>query len=118
MREDLKKILVAVLAQAHAEHIYIPDKEQYGLREHWVASLEGDCEDFALWCKETLETQWDIDTDLIFCRTEKGGGHLVASVDGWILDNRYKYVLSKDEMNYCWEKLGRDGVWYDISKDN
>jgi len=112
--EDLTKILQKVLNEAHASHTYIRDKEQYGVREHWVVDLEGDCEDFALWIKQKLETEYEIETDLIFCRTEKGGGHLVASVDGWILDNRFSLITPQQFLKYEWVKLGRKGVWYEL----
>tara|TARA_B110000211_G_C14056131_1_gene543453 strand:+ start:1222 stop:1614 length:393 start_codon:yes stop_codon:yes gene_type:complete len=116
LREDLEEILTTVHWEARQGHTYIPDKEQYGVREYWKVDLIGDCEDFALWCKQKLEKDYGIDTDLIFCKTETGGGHLVASVEGWILDNRYDWVLSKDDIPYEWLKLGRKGIWYDLTE--
>ena len=110
----LKDTLQLVLNAAHAQHEYHYDKDQYGISEYWTADLVGDCEDFALWCRDRLEQQ-GIQPDLVFCRVETGGGHLVLHVDGWILDNRYKWVMRQDDLPYEWVRIGKpDGTWYRI----
>ena len=109
---ELKSILQTVLDLAHSQHEYVLDIEQYGKIEHWTTDLVGDCEDFALWCRDQLEAK-GIHPDLVFCRTEDGGGHLVLHVDGWILDNRYKWVMRQDDLPYEWVKMGKpDGDSY------
>lgn len=108
MLKDLQR----VLDQAHAGHTYVSDSERYGLAECWTAGLVGDCEDFALWCRAKLN-ELDIWPDLVYCLTEKGEGHLVLHIDGWILDNRYGWVQKQDDLPYSWVKLGRpDGKWF------
>ncbi len=106
-----------VLDQAHRSHQYLYDRNQYGIEEYWQESLTGDCEDFALWCRARL-AEHGIASDLIFCGVHKStGDHLVCSVDGWILDNRFRWVRSRDDLPYTWLKLGRpDGRWLTISQ--
>ena len=109
----LKK-LQEVLDTAHDGHRYVRDIEQYKVREYWVESLVGDCEDFALSVREMLKEE-GIASDLVFCLTENRQGHLVVSVDGWILDNRYTWVMRRDDLPYKWLKLGKpDGTWLEI----
>jgi len=108
---NVKSTLDGVLADVHAIHRYVSDVDQYSKREHWVADAIGDCEDFALVCKDRLK-DYDVDADLVLCKTETGGTHLVCSVDGWILDNRYPQVMGKDDLPYTWLKIGRSGSWY------
>ena len=114
---SLYDTLQDVLSTAHRDHVYVSDQEKYGLREHWTVNLTGDCEDFALWIRNTLRDSYGIQSDLVFCLTENGVGHLVVSVDGWILDNRHDWVMSKDELPYEWLKIGKpDGTWYTITE--
>lgn len=101
----LKDSLQGVLDWAHSQHEYVTDLEQYRKSEHWMAGLTGDCEDFALACRDQLE-QRVIHPDLVFCRTEDGSGHLVLHVEGWILDNRHKWVMRQDDLPYEWIKIG------------
>lgn len=110
----LKDALQQVLDLAHSQHEYVTDAQQYGKREHWTVGLTGDCEDFALWCRDRLN-QRGITADLVYCKTEAGGGHLVLHVDGWILDNRHGWVMRQDDLPYAWIKIGKpDGTWYMI----
>ena len=95
------KQLQPVLDRAHR---YVEDITQYQRPEHWTVSLTGDCEDFALWCRQEL-LSIGIVSDLIFCRTETGEGHLVCSVDGYVLDNRYKWVMCRDDLDCQWISL-------------
>lgn len=106
--------LRAVHRRALRGHRYVDDERQYGRVEHWEIGLVGDCEDFALWCRQELKKE-GIDSDLVLCLTEDGGGHLVCSVDGWILDNRHDRIKRRDALRYTWLKVGRpDGTWYEI----
>lgn len=105
------KPLQAVLDRAHRGHRYVADAAQYQRPEHWTIALAGDCEDFALWCRQELAMQ-GIASDLILCLVETGEGHLVCSVEGYILDNRYKWVMRRDDLPYTWISLGKpDGSW-------
>lgn len=114
---NLYDTLQEVLHRAHRDHVYVSDQEKYGVREHWSVDLEGDCEDFALWVRNTLRDEYDIHGNLVFCKTENGVYHLVLSVDGWILDNRHDWVMSKNDLNYQWIKVGKpDGTWYEITE--
>jgi len=111
----LKDTLQKVLDAAHSQHVYMYDKDQYGLNEYWTTDLVGDCEDFTLWCRDRLAEQ-GIHADLVFCKTEDGGGHLVLHVGGWILDNRYKWVMRQEDLPYTWLKIGKpDGTWFEIA---
>lgn len=112
MLDDRLPELRAVLREAHRGHRYVSDQKQYGVPEYWAISLVGDCEDFALWCREELKKR-GIDGDLVVCYTETGEAHLVCSVDGWVLDNRHKTVRRRDDLRYTWIGLGRpDGKWF------
>lgn len=106
--------LQKVLDRAHSQHVYVRDKKQYGLSEFWTKNLVGDCEDFALWVRDELHAI-GVDCDLMFCQTETGEYHLCCSVEGYILDNRYKFVMLNQDLNYKWHSLGRpDGKWYSV----
>lgn len=110
--------LQAVLDRAHAGHTYVADAAQYQRPEHWAVSLVGDCEDFALWCRQQLAAQ-GIAADLVLCRVETGEGHLVCAVGGYILDNRHTWVQRRDDLPYHWLSLGRpDGTWLSITAPN
>lgn len=110
---SVKPTLDAVLSEVHADHEYVRDIDQHGESEYWVADVVGDCEDFALVCRDRLKFL-DVDADLVLCRTENGELHLVCSVGGWVLDNRYPFVMRRDDLDYDWLKLGRGGKWYDL----
>ena len=89
------------------------DSDQYGEAEKWVLPKEsftgstpivGDCEDFALACRK-LCNDAGIQTRLVVCMTESGEGHCVLECQGWILDNRYNKVMSRDKLQtigYKW----------------
>ena len=106
--------LQAVLNKAREGHKYTSDIDKHGVPDYWDIDLEGDCEDHALWIRQELK-KLSIDSDLVLCRTETGGGHLVVHANGWILDNRYTWVMDRAELDYTWIKLGRpDGTWLEI----
>jgi len=111
----LKDRLQQVLDRAHGQHEYRYDRDQYGQREYWTASLIGDCEDFALWCRDALAQQ-GVAADLVLCGVDNpAGDHLVVHVDGLILDNRHRWVMRQDDLPYAWIKIGKpDGTWYMI----
>ncbi len=103
------------LDEARKLHTYIYDKDQYGVPEYWKTSLKGDCEDHALWLRQHLKSK-GIKSDLVYCLTETGDGHLVLSVEGWILDNRNKWVMRRDDLDYKWISIGKpDGDWFEIT---
>ncbi len=107
--------LQQVLDLAHRGHRYVTDRELNGVAEHWDVALVGDCDSFALWCRQEL-SQHGIESDLVLCRTETGEGHLVCSVQGHILDNRHKWVMRRDDLPYTWISLGQpDGTWLEIT---
>ena len=107
-------ILQAVLDTAHRGHIYVLDRDQHKRPEHWQLSLVGDCEDFALWCRQELKKQ-GVSSDLVLCLVETGEGHLVCSVEGWVLDNRHRWVQRRDDLPYKWLSIGKpDGRWFAI----
>ena len=108
------EVLQEVLDKAHNGHVYVRDIDKHGKLEDWRIELVGDCDSFALWCRDELKKH-DIESDLVYCLTETGEGHLVCSVDGYILDNRYVWVMAQQEMPYTWLKLGKpDGSWHII----
>ncbi|MOA62820.1 hypothetical protein D3C78_1883580 [compost metagenome] len=50
---------------------------------------------------------------------ENGGLHVVTEVDGWVLDNRSKWVLQRDNMPYRWISMGvLDGNWHSLEAAN
>ena len=103
-----------MLDEAHASHHYRTDQSLYQRKDYWSANLVGDCEDFALWARKRL-LEYGIKSDLIYARTERGEEHLVLSVEGWILDSRYRWLHRRDDMRYDWISIGRpDGTWYRI----
>ena len=111
---NLPERLQQVLDEAHASHHYRTDQSLYQRKDYWSANLVGDCEDFALWARKRL-LEYGIKSDLIYARTERGEEHLVLSVEGWILDSRYRWLHRRDDMRYDWISIGRpDGTWYRI----
>lgn len=113
----LEDQLQDVLNRAHAEHVYRYDRDLYGVNEHWEIGLEGDCEDFALWCRQELK-QIGIHADLVYCKVETGEGHLVLHVEGWVLDNRHKWVMRQEDLPYEWLRMNdANGNWYSVKKE-
>ena len=93
---------------------YKYDHKQYGIVEKWVMPedgfdgsqrIVGDCEDFALACRKLCRDRGINDSRLVVCMTEQNEGHCVLEVNGWILDNRRRAVVSRDalqEDGYRW----------------
>ena len=59
----------------------------------YAGVVDGMCATFALLCRLELD-EIGIDNTLIFCLDEVGEHHLVCNVQGWILDNRQRAVMS------------------------
>lgn len=100
-------ILLEQLAEIHKKvyknFTYKTDKAQYKIDEKWVQPSEeydgtskivGDCEDFALACRKLCRDA-GIPTRLVFCEVGNEG-HCVLESGGWILDNRFNGVKTKD----------------------
>jgi predicted transglutaminase-like cysteine proteinase len=82
---------------------YKTDAVQYQCREKWVMPAEdydgtqkivGDCEDFALACRKICRDM-QLPSRLVVCNTERGGGHCVLEVSGYILDNRCRVTTQE-----------------------
>lgn len=86
--------LQAEHSAALRKHTYISDIDQYGIQNKWVASLKGDCEDYALVMKNKLGGK------LLYVRTTGGVAHIVLDVDGRIVDNMSARVYSRSEMKH------------------
>ena len=114
----------------HKNFTYKEDKAQYKVDEKWVmppdnydgtSKIVGDCEDFALACR-TLCRKAGLKTRLIYCEI-KDGGHCVMECEGWILDNRFKEVKTRDALestkHYKWVLISGfepGDVWSSIKK--
>jgi len=109
----IKNTLQDVLDRAHRGHGYITDEDKHGVPEDWRIELAGDCDSFAMWCRQELRLL-GIESTLVFCGVNNPlGDHLVcATMDGWVLDNRHKWVTSRDDLNYYWISLLKDGEWH------
>lgn len=97
------------LQQEHSwalkKHQYITDRDQYGIENKWVASLRGDCEDYALVMKNKVGGH------LLYVRAYTGEAHIVLLVDGvfdknnkpisgLVLDNMSRVVYPVGEMRH------------------
>lgn len=104
-----------VLNQTFKQFEYQTDSVSFGKVEYWVTleeiesivrqygKLRGDCDDFATICVGELR-KLGYPARFVFCRVG-GEYHLVAECDGWILDNRYDRVSSKEDLEregYSW----------------
>jgi predicted transglutaminase-like cysteine proteinase len=105
-KQEIKNIAIEVHSLIFSNFTYKTDKKQYGVIEKWVMpnadydgsqELIGDCEDFALAARKLLREK-GIKTRLVHCNVETGEGHLVLSVNGWILDNRQRKVVSNKKL--------------------
>ena len=94
--------------------VYTPDSDQFNMPEYWMRPVEipdppeilrGDRDDFALACRKQLRQAGINNNRLVFCYVETGGGHLVCEVEGWILDNRQRQVMRRDDIPYAWLKI-------------
>jgi predicted transglutaminase-like cysteine proteinase len=111
---DLKETLRSIHNTVFHNFEYKTDLEQYQTLEKWVAPPEyyngtrtivGDCEDFALACRMLCRAEGIDNSRLVVCNTEIGEGHCVLEVEGWVLDNRMRQVVTRDELSrlgYKW----------------
>lgn len=114
---------------------YTSDQEARGVPEHWVdvdelaglsefstltyGKFRDDCDGFALACRYQLR-KVDIPNRLIFCHVPVEGYHLVLSVGGYILDNRSKWVIPRDDVDYAWVSMSgytKGDPWHLIEED-
>lgn len=103
-------------AAAVAQFEYCADTVAYGEDEHWVSPGEiraqlakhgvllGDCDDFAALAVMFARGQ-GMPARFVFCETEIGEGHLVAEIEGWIIDNRQPDVMRRDDLPYTWQVI-------------
>jgi len=92
---------------------YVPDPEKWKTPDYWLSvkevlsqsitgKYEGDCDDFALIMRHECR-QADIPNRLCFCWVpEASGYHLVMEAGGWIADNRYPHLMTRDLLYYEW----------------
>ena len=110
-----QKQLQAIRDYVEWKFEYTSDQEQRGFPEHWVdreelaelpdaerGEFKDDCDGFALACRYQCREEGIDNSRLVYCLTETGEGHLVLEVDGWILDNRRKWVTARDDVTYTW----------------
>lgn len=67
--------------------------------------VEGDCDAFAKMCWMAMR-RLSAPARLVFCQLFGGGYHLVCEAEGWIMDNRQRGIMSRDELaqnhGYTW----------------
>lgn len=112
MNAELRAVVQTFYVAKH-NFRYCTDRDRFGKEEYWIGAdeikqqlndygvLVGDCDDFSSMCVMLLRKQ-NIPARFVFCKTENGEGHLVAEVDGWILDNRESEVARRDDLDYEW----------------
>ena len=87
---------------------YVSDPEKYGMADFWTQApvtrriflgqtvykrFFGDCEDFAILCREKLEEKGFL-SRLVLCRTEGDGGlHIFCLVGEVVMDVRFKWPV-------------------------
>lgn len=113
---------------------YVPDQLRWGRPDHLPSFAEieeqlqrspaivrDDCDGFARLCQWRLKHGYGIDASLVLCFTDTNQGHMVASVQGWILDNRQADVMPREtleEAGYWFLLEGTsDGRWFRIIDD-
>jgi len=129
-----KKIIAAkVHSMVDKKFIYVSDKKQYMVNEHWTSHAEevlqgddfkDDCDGFACTCAELLirEGVDRSEVSVIYCETETGEAHLVCGIvaesSTYILENRYNYVYDwKSRPGYKWfyfMKFDDVGQWFKV----
>lgn len=106
---DLLDTLDKIHSKVSTGFNYKSDNEMYGVLEKWMMptdalNISGDCEDFALGCRVLCRYE-KLNSRLVICKTKEGKWHCVLEVEGWILDNEYTYVVSKDDLDYEWHSI-------------
>lgn len=103
--DELFKTLTKIHKPLFKNFTYISDKKNYGVIEKWDiveqdfdvnTKFKGDCECFALHCRKLCRDA-GLQTRLVACSVN-GEGHCVLECDGWVLDNRFNKVMSKDTL--------------------
>ena len=108
-----KSKVFKVFYDLKARFIYRSDTLNWDKLEHWESEKEipdrgifyGDCDSFALAIRKYLRREGINDSRLVFCQTETGGYHLIIDWQGWLLDNRYDYPVTRDEIDYKFIKI-------------
>jgi predicted transglutaminase-like cysteine proteinase len=111
---------------------YTSDIEQRGMPEHWVdvdelsgldqmarGTFKDDCDGYALACRHQCR-KVSIPNRLVFCQTETGEYHLVLEVEGWILDNRRRWVIDRGHCEYKWISISgyeKGDPWHEVYTD-
>jgi predicted transglutaminase-like cysteine proteinase len=101
-----------VFNEAKSKFGYADDSTTFGQTEYWATheemmaaavagKVKGDCDDFAELCVHPLREK-GLPARFILCLTETKEAHLVAEVDGIILDNRQVYPTPIDFLPYTW----------------
>lgn len=81
-----RQLLQALQNFAQKHHQYRSDQQQYRLTDYWQASLEGDCEDYALWLQQKL-LLLKVPSELVWV-WRQGQSHMVLLVaDQYVMDN-------------------------------
>lgn len=114
---ELVFVLQDILEEMLENFEEVSDYEHYGKSEYWAAPSEstyydifgfsyfaGDCDEFAMRTWTELKKR-GIKARLVVARTEENIRHVVVESGGWILDNRYPYVVANNELDYEWIKI-------------
>ncbi len=81
-----RQLLQALQNFAQKHHQYRSDQQQYRQADYWQASLEGDCEDYALWLQQKL-LLLAVPSELVWV-WRQGQSHMVLLVaDQYVMDN-------------------------------
>ena len=115
------KDLIEINQKVNTEIIYRSDLNVHGKTEYWEIPLKyGDCEDYALKKRQLLiEKGFNPDNlKLATCWVETEGYHAVLIVtlsDGdYVMDNRYKMPMIKQDLPYKWDKIQIKNKWYKL----
>lgn len=113
---------------------WVADMDTYGLREHWDdhyddfkagRQIRDDCDGFSLTAALIAKNDFAIPPakiSLNLCLTEVGirlkhppaYDHIVCVVDGHVIDNRLRRVITRVQTGYVWDRamrLDELGVW-------
>lgn len=119
-------LLQKVFISCKAGFVYEHDLEAWGRVEFWAGvkarttqrepdgRLHGDCDDFAILCKDRLE-EVGIAGHLVACIVPEYGGHLVTEIGGWIFDCLKNSVVDRSLLGYKWIAECKDGKWYEVT---
>lgn len=99
--------------------VYVSDKKKHGVDEYWeipdVGSFKitGDCEEFALACRE-LCLKESLRPRLIICKIKATNEHhLVLELGGYILDNRMSSLRTIRQLKREYEWIAASGFELD-----